>query len=231
LFKVITTLKSADYFDLKSLEAAAQHPWLCPQNTGFHVLFFKTTGKIPRLKPKTLHRTWPIATFEAVYQLLQQMAELPGAIWLASESIAFVENMGESPSERFAVVVSEQLSALVRGKQDELGTNQHQESEKNHNFQLNVELTFEPGAIANFLSPLADKLSKITPASSLPIDMIALKQGMKNIQPNSPEVQSEFTLILLEIIGFQGANSRNPLATNQEKSGKNSRNNSWLPQR
>jgi two-component system sensor histidine kinase/response regulator len=66
------------------------------------------------LKPKTLHRTWPIATFEAVYQLLQRVAELPGAIWLASESIAFVENMGESPSERFAAVVSEQFSALLR---------------------------------------------------------------------------------------------------------------------
>jgi len=196
-------------------------------------LFLKTTGKILRLKPKTLHRTLPLATFEAVYHLLHQMAELPGAIWLASESIAFVENMGESPSERFAVVVSDRFSALLRGKPlYELGTNQHQESEKNHNFQLNVELTFEPEAIANFLSPLADKLSKITPASSLPIDMIALKQGMKNIQPNSPEVPSEFTLILLEIIGFQGsANSRNPLATTQEKSGKNSRNNSGLPQR
>jgi len=184
-------------------------------------LFLKTTGKILRLKPKTLHRTLPLATFEAVYQLLQQMAELPGAIWLASESIAFVENLGESPSEKFAVVVSDRFSALLRGKPlYELGTNAQKSSAAIHNSKLNVELTFEPGAIANFLSPLPDKLSQITPASSLPIDMIALKQGMKNIQPNSPELQSEFTLSLLEIIGFQGsANSRNPLAKNPGKIG------------
>lgn len=167
-------------------------------------MFLKTTGKILRLKPKTLHRTLPLATFEAVYQLLQQMAELPGAIWLASESIAFVENMGESPSERFAVVVSDRFSALLRGKPlYELGTNAQKSSAAIHNSKLNVELTFEPGAIASFLSTLADKLAEIRPPSSLPIEIIALKGAMQNIQPNSVNVQSEFTLSLLEILAVE----------------------------
>ncbi len=160
------------------------------------------------MKLKTLSRTLPLATFEVVYQLLQQMAELPGAIWLGDHNLLAFENAGEIPSERFAAVVSEQFSALVRGNQDQLRTRQQQESEKNPNFLLNVELTFEPEAIANFLSPLADKLSAITPAFSLPIDIIALKQAIKNIQPNSVTVQSEFTLSLLEVLAV-GSSSAN----------------------
>jgi two-component system sensor histidine kinase/response regulator len=161
----------------------------------------KTTGKIPSLKPKTLNRTLPLATFEVVYQLLQQMAELPGAIWLADEDVrAFVQNSDKGFSERFAVVVSQQFSALLRGKQDEFGTKGHKDGEEIPNSQLNVELTFEPEAIANFLSTVIEKLAKITPVSSLPFNISALKQSINNIEPNSAALQSEFTLNLLEII-------------------------------
>ena len=135
------------------------------------------------------------------------MAELPGAIWLGDHNLLALQNGGEMPSERFAAVVSDLFSALVRGKQDELGTKQQQESEKSPNFLLNVELTFEPEAIASFLSPLADQLSEITPAFSLPIDIIALKKALKNIQPNSVTVQSEFTLSLLEVLAV-GSSSK-----------------------
>ena len=168
---------------------------------GLHILSLKTTGKIPRLKPKTLNRTLPLATFEAAYQLLQQMAELPGAIWLADDAIADAENRGENSSERFAAVVSDRFSALLRGKLlDELATNKRQHSEKNPSLQLNVELTFDPGAIANFLSPLSDKLAEITAAPRGKIDIRALKQAIKNLQPNSAVLQSEFTLNLLDIL-------------------------------
>jgi two-component system, sensor histidine kinase and response regulator len=183
-------------------------------------LFFKTTGKILRLKPKTLNRTLPLATFEAVYQLLQQMAELPGAIWLVDEAIAFVENSGIAPSERFAVVVSDQFSALLRGNQlDEFGTRKHQDSakikkiKKIKNSQLNVELTFNPEAIANFLSAIVDKLAEITPQDSQQIDILALKQAMRNIKANSTFVQSEFTLRLLEFLAFEStAKNQQPIA-------------------
>jgi two-component system, sensor histidine kinase and response regulator len=183
-------------------------------------LFFKTTGKILRLKPKTLNRTLPLATFEAVYQLLQQMAELPGAIWLVDEAIAFVENSGIAPSERFAVVVSDQFSALLRGNQlDEFGTRKHQDSakikkiKKIKNSQLNVELTFNPEAIANFLSAIVDKLAEITPQDSQQIDILALKQAMRNIKANSTFVQSEFTLKLLEFLAFESsAKNQQPIA-------------------
>ncbi len=173
------------------------------------ILFLKTTGKIPRLKPKTLNRTLPLASFEAAYQLLQQMAELPGAIWLASNAIADTESR-ENSSEKFAAVISDGFSALLRGQLlDDLTTNGRQHSKKHLNSQLNVELTFDPGAIGNFLSPLADKLAETTPATKGEIDLRALKQAIKNLQPNSAALQSEFTLNLLDILASDA--SRNTL--------------------
>ncbi|MEG4496480.1 ATP-binding protein [Microcoleus sp. F10-C6] len=173
------------------------------------------------MKLKTLSRTLPLATFEAAYQLLQQMAEMPGAIWLADDALADSQNL-ENSSERFAAVVSDRFSALLRGNLlDEFAINGHKHSEKNLNSQLNVQLTFDPWAIANFLSPLADKLAEITPAPSRQIDLRALKQAIKNIQPNSAVLQSEFTLNLLEILADNASqNSCPPLHTQTEIQGK-----------
>ncbi len=152
------------------------------------------------MKPKTLNLTLALTTFEVVCQLLQQMAQLPGAILLGEQDFLALENEEEISCERFAAVVSDQFNALVRAKQDNFGTNHHQESANNLALLWNVELTFDPEAIANFLFPLADKLSKTTPETSLTLDPIPLKERLKNIQQNSPELQSEFTFDLLGII-------------------------------
>ena len=190
----------------------------CIPNMGIHIFFLKTTGKIPRLKPKTLYRTLPIASFEAAYQLLQQMAELPGAIWVTDDDLAGTENPGEISSQRFAAVVSDRFSALLCGKLlDEAATNGRKHNEKKSNSHLNVELTFDPGAIANFLSPLWDKLAAMTPPAPSQIDIGALKQAIKNIQPNSAVIQSEFTLNLLEILADGTLqNSRPPLQSHTD---------------
>ncbi|MEG4108788.1 ATP-binding protein [Microcoleus sp. S13_C5] len=167
------------------------------------------------MKPKTLNRTLPLATFEAAYQLLQQMAEIPGAIWLTDDAIADSQSR-ENSSERFAAVVSEHFSGLLQGNLlDEFATNGHKHSEKNLHSELNVQLTFDPEAIANFLSPLADKLAEITPAPSWQIDIRALKQGIKNIKPNSAVLQSEFTLNLLDILAAN-ASQNNPLSLDSQ---------------
>src|SRR4028119_59822 len=106
-------------------------PGCCPHNRGIHILFFKTTGKISRLKPKTLNRTLPLATFEAAYKLLQQMAELPGAIWLADDVHADPQNL-ENSSERFAAGASDNFRGVSGGKiLDEFATNGRKHSEKN----------------------------------------------------------------------------------------------------
>ena len=180
-------------------------------------MFLKTTGKIPRLKPKSLSRTLPLATFEAAYQLLQQMAELLGAIWLADDAPACTENR-ENSSERFAAIISDRFSALLRGQPlDAAATNGRKHNEKYLNWQLNVELTFEPEAIANFLSPIVEKIAKITPATKGKINIRALKQAIKNIQPNSAVIQSEFTLNLLDILAIDASkNSHHTLHTQTE---------------
>lgn len=164
------------------------------------------------MKPKTLNLTLALTTLDVVYQLLQQMVKLPGAIWLGEQNFLALENEEEISSERFAAVVSDQFNVLVRGKQDNLGTNQHQESANNLHLLWNVELTFEPEAIANFLSPLADKLSTTTPDASLTLDPIALKQRLQNIKQNSPELQSEFTFDLLGIIADSSRKNNDYLA-------------------
>ncbi|TAE77413.1 MAG: hybrid sensor histidine kinase/response regulator [Oscillatoriales cyanobacterium] len=149
------------------------------------------------------------------------MAELPGAIWLADDAIANPENGEGNSSQRFAAVVSDRFSALLRGEVlDELATNKRKHTEKHLTSQLNVELTFDPGAIANFLSPLAGKLAEITPAPPRQIDIRALKQAINNIQPNSAVLQSEFTLNLLDILATDTSkNSRPPLQVPTEIEG------------
>ncbi|WP_373535026.1 ATP-binding protein [Microcoleus sp.] len=159
----------------------------------------------------------PLATFEAAYQLLQQMAELPGAIWLADDAPAFTENR-ENSSERFAAVISDGFSALLRGKPlDAAATNERKHSEKYLNWQLNVELTFEPEAIANFLSPIVAKIAQITPGTKGKINIRTLKQAINNIQPNSAVIQSEFTLNLLDILAIDASkNNHQPLQAQTE---------------
>ncbi|MCZ0904590.1 hybrid sensor histidine kinase/response regulator, partial [Microcoleus sp. HI-ES] len=71
------------------------------------------------------------------------------------------------------------------------------------------------------MSPLADKLAEITPAPSWQIDIRALKQAIKNIQPNSAVLQSEFTLNLLDILAANASpNNRLPLHSKTEIEGK-----------
>jgi two-component system, sensor histidine kinase and response regulator len=181
-------------------------------------LFFKTTGKILRLKPKTLHRILPLATFEAAYRLLQQMAELPGAIFLGDEAISGVQNSEKNQTQRFAAVVSQDFNALLRGKQlDELEVGSETPQVENVTSQLNVELSFDPETIANFLTPIAEKLTETTTALARAIDISSLKHRMQNLQPNSAALQSEFTLNLLEILAFAGSeNSHSPMQSATE---------------
>ncbi|MCU0547457.1 MAG: ATP-binding protein [Oscillatoriaceae cyanobacterium Prado104] len=165
------------------------------------------------MKPKTLHRILPLATFEAAYRLLEQMAELPGAIFLGDEAISGPQNRGKDRTQRFAAVVSKEFSALLRGKQlDESPRKRETPQAENGSDRLNVELSFDPETIANFLSPIAEKLTEITPVPARAIDISALKYRIKNLKPNSADIQSEFTLNLLEMLAVEGnANSELPV--------------------
>lgn len=160
----------------------------------------------------------PLATFEAAYRLLQQMAELPGAIFLGDEAIYGVQNSQKNQTERFAAVVSQDFNALLRGKQlDELEMGSKTPQVENFTSQLNVELSFDPETIAHFLAPIAELLAETATAPARPIDISDLKRRMQNLQPNSAAMQSEFTMNLLEILAPQAsANSQIPLQTATE---------------
>lgn len=168
------------------------------------------------MKAKTLNLTLPLTTLEVVYQLLQQMVQLPGAIWLGEQNFLSFENEEKIPSERFAAVLSARFNVLVRVNKNNLATNQPQKIANKPDILWNVQLTFEPEAIAIFLSPLVDKLSQTTPNASLILDPIALKQRLKNINQNAPEIQSEFTFDLLEIIANSYYNQNNYFYLNSD---------------
>ena len=173
------------------------------------------------MKPKTLHRVLPLATFEAAYRLLQQMAELPGAIFLGDEAIYGVQNSQKKQAERFAALVSQDFSALLRGKEvDELEMESKTPQVENFTSQLNVELSFDPETIANFLAPIAEQLVETATAPARAIDISDLKRRMQNLQPNSAALQSEFTMNLLEIMAFAGStNSQPPVISATEING------------
>lgn len=63
--------------------------------------------------PATLTRTLHLGTFDTVCQLLQQMAQLPGALLLSEDAIAPTDTIAAQLPQRFTLFVSEQFSALL----------------------------------------------------------------------------------------------------------------------
>ncbi|MCL1466331.1 GAF domain-containing hybrid sensor histidine kinase/response regulator [Argonema galeatum] len=151
-----------------------------------------------------LSRCLPLATFEQLRKLLQQMAQRVGedtslnsdqtvaregkdiTLFLTEDVVSSVEIIQETQSERFAVLVSRRFSALVLGKA--------LESDFLTQNSLKVELTFEPGAIAAFLAQLSNLLKNNRFLCQ------SLQTASQALEPNDPTLQSEFTLSLLEML-------------------------------
>lgn len=158
---------------------------------------------MPILGNPRLTRTLPLAMFERLQALLQRMQST-----LGEEAVVFTEDVFSQEAtvlklayQRFTVLVSERFSALL------LGIPQESEPLDGHDPKLRlyqVGLTFEPEAIASFLSQLTHHLSHLTVASNL------VHQAQNFLQPNDPTLQSEFTLSLLEILADTEAT---PLST------------------
>jgi two-component system, sensor histidine kinase and response regulator len=146
--------------------------------------------------PATLTRTLPLGTFDAVRQLLWQMAKLPGALILGEEAIATAEIAAHLPP-RFVVFVSKQFSALLWAQEEQRAT----EELPTLPILLNVGLTFAPEAIASFGFQLYNIYTAAQLQIPLPIDIHNLKRETEIIKSNDANIQSEFTLQLLEILG------------------------------
>ncbi|WP_449418058.1 ATP-binding protein [Phormidium nigroviride] len=162
------------------------------------------------LTPPTLTRTLPVETFDAICQLLQQMAQIPGTLLLRENAIAATEFTTELP-QHFAIFVSEKFSALLWVKEEVQSErdvcdlpNQKSKIKKPivSNTLLNVGLTFAPEVIAAFGYKLCDLHIAAGAKLLRNIDIYAMRMALKNIKSNDATVQSEFTLQLLEIISL-----------------------------
>ncbi|HEY9671862.1 MAG TPA: ATP-binding protein [Waterburya sp.] len=155
---------------------------------------------MPILGDPKFSRTLPLAMFERLQELLQQMkSKLGEGAVLLSEDVRFQEAKRSEPqNQRFTVLVSERFCALLLGEpqQPEPSTGHHTPSKF-----YQVGLTFESEAIANFLTQFSGDSSY--PATVL--NWVAQAQTyLGNLQTNEPALESEFTLSLLEIFASGG---------------------------
>ena len=148
---------------------------------------------MPILGDPRFSRTLPLAMFERLQQVLQQMKSRlgEGALLLTDKSLSQSATAPESETQRFAVLLSLRFSVLL------VGEPQEPESVAEYDAQsrlYQVGLTFEPKAIASFLTQLSHR-------SSHPrVALDKLHQSQTRLRTNDPTLQSEFTLSLLEIL-------------------------------
>ncbi len=137
--------------------------------------------------------TLPLATFEQLGQLLQQMAQAVGAVVLTEAVLSPVPMPAQL--EKFNLVVSAKFSALLVGTLTKEGLDNSEcylgQSEQR---VTNIRLTFEKDAIALFLSQLSTSIQHD------PQTYQALNSYQHIPQVNDAKLQSEFTLLLLSLL-------------------------------
>ncbi|MGL4378042.1 MAG: GAF domain-containing protein, partial [Microcoleaceae cyanobacterium] len=167
---------------------------------------------MPNFEPFSFHRILPLATFEALGEVLQQMAQLPHAIWLSEEWLPPPINSENYP-QFFRMVVSEKFSALLSAK-NVLDTEQFSPDSST---LLKVGLSFEQDAIATFLGDI-QKTLKIIDSPLEQKKLNTLEKARKMLKPNDARWQSEFTLKLLETLSLQPSiNKTHPGQSHQKE--------------
>jgi two-component system, sensor histidine kinase and response regulator len=143
---------------------------------------------MPIVGDSRFSRIVPLTMFEQLQGLLQQMQFIVGedVVLLRADALAERTIDTLTIASKFTVLISKQFSALLLAKPAAATVN--------HETKLplyQVELTFDPKAIAFFLTELThttnDKVLKNT-----------LKKAQACLQPNQPIIQSEFTGLLIE---------------------------------
>lgn len=148
---------------------------------------------MPILGDPRFSRTLPLAMFERLQDLLQQMKSRLGeeALLLTDKSLSQSATVAESEIQRFAVLLSLRFSVLLVGEPQEPDTVAGYDAQSR---LYQVGLTFEPRAIASFLTQLSRR------ASYPGIALDKLHQSQTRLRTNDPTLQTEFTLSLLEIL-------------------------------
>jgi two-component system, sensor histidine kinase and response regulator len=134
--------------------------------------------------------TLPLATFESLRQLWYQISQAigDGSFYITETALS---SSTESSLNYFTVVVSEQFSALLIGNWDLDSNTQIKKLPDNTSpaTLLRVEMSFDPDAIASFLTNLAN----IVPDRTTPIE-----EAKRKLQLNDASIQGQFTLALIE---------------------------------
>jgi two-component system, sensor histidine kinase and response regulator len=130
-------------------------------------------------------RNLPVVVFNQLGELLQQMAEVVGtaALVLTEAVLAAIQTPLEWEHQRFTLVISEEFSALLIGKQ---------EQGEPENEQLKTSLTFNWEAIAVFVSQVKDLFAEESYAHQ------NLEQYRQILKPNNTQIPTQFSLLLLE---------------------------------
>lgn len=173
--------------------------------------------KMPSFPPAKPHLTLPFETFELLSQLLQQTAQGPKTM-VIMEDLLTATKSDKFPGVKFTAVISEEFNGLLWGTVvGELSDHQSHlevQQQRSYNFQssssslpwfrgegenlkFNVGLTFDPKAIAFFLSQIVNQLES---EKSQSVIVSQLKSKLNNIRSNHGQFQSEFTLKLIKIL-------------------------------
>ena len=133
-------------------------------------------------------RNLPLVVFNQLRELLQQMAQVVGttALVLTEAVLARIDTSLEWQTQRFTLVISEQFSALLLGTQEQ--------GEEGNNTGFHASLTFNSQAIALFVSQVRDlfKGDSYTHQN--------LERYRQALRPNDAQIQTKFTLLLLEYL-------------------------------
>ncbi|HEY9652114.1 MAG TPA: ATP-binding protein [Coleofasciculaceae cyanobacterium] len=142
--------------------------------------------------------------FERLQEALQQTVSTlgEGVVVLTEDVWPKAIRVLEERVQRFTLVASERFSALL------LGTQQGSESSNGNGLKATplyqVGLTFDPDAIASFLTQLAPGLDNDLDA------LTVITQARACLKPNDAAIQSEFTLSLVEILASSETHSLVP---------------------
>jgi two-component system sensor histidine kinase/response regulator len=130
---------------------------------------------------------------ERLQQLLKQMKSTLGeeAVLLGTDVLSQEETTSDEQTQQFTLLVSERFSVLLLTQPSPPDPIAEYEATPR---LYQVGLTFEPEAIASFLTHLTYRWSHHTAA----LNLLALAQTQ--LQINDPAIQTEFTLSLLEIL-------------------------------
>lgn len=144
----------------------------------------------------SFYPTLPLTTFEQLKQLLQQMAQKVKEAVVLTEAVLSPIPIPSGQIEKFSLVVSQKFSALLAGTLTEqvLDSSERGSGLSEQPSVINVRLTFEPEAIANFLTQLSESLSFELQTYQ------ALISYSQISQPNDAKLQSEFTLLLVSLL-------------------------------